>query len=68
MLSLKLAPSVLRKSMKVFFCGVECVMRSQVMDRYASRWGAVLELARLMSGELLQESVTLALAFSLSTS
>ena len=75
MSSLKLAQSALRKLMKVL-CGVVCVMRSQVMDRTIVKWSepnaysvlqsmfiAKLGLARLMSGELLQESVTLVLAF-----
>ena len=78
MSSLKLAQSALRKLMKVL-C-VVCVMRSQVMNRtigkssepnaYSVRLSmfiAKLELARLMAGELLQDSVTLVLAFLLKT-
>ena len=63
-----------------FLCGVTCVKRSEALERvigklsepnaYSIRQSmfiAMPELARLMSVEILQESVTLLLASSLST-
>ena len=79
MSSLRNAQSALRNMIKVL-CGVDCVMRSHVMDRTIGRRSepnaysvrqsmliALLELARLNFGKRLQESVTLVLGFSVST-